>query len=67
LTRKALGLIHLRTLAASTFTSHGIGLDYAHKKYSSQQVVEYWITLARRVVADTSKRPEQPERTPGVQ
>jgi hypothetical protein len=57
-----------RNLAAAFIaTCHGIGLDYARKKYADQPVGEYWITMARKVIADLSKRPTQPERTPRIQ
>jgi len=47
-----------RNLAAAFIaTSHGIGLDYARKKYADQPVGEYWIALARTVIADMSNRP----------
>ena len=56
-----------RNLAAAFIaTSHGIGLDYARKKYADQPVGEYWIALARTVIADMSNRPTQPERTPVI-
>jgi hypothetical protein len=57
-----------RNLAAAFIaTCHGIGLDYARKKYADQPVGEYWIALARKVIADLSKRPEEPRRTPTIQ
>jgi len=57
-----------RNLAAAFIaTCHGIGLDYARKKYADQPVGEYWIALARKVIADLSNRPEAPERTPTIQ
>jgi len=57
-----------RNLAAAFIAAcHGIGLDYARKKYADQPVGEYWIALARMVIADQSKRAVQPERTPTIQ
>ena len=48
-------------------TCHGIGLDYARKKYAGEPVGEYWITLARKVTADLSKSRLEPQRTPTQQ
>ena len=49
-----------RNLAAAFIaTCHGIGSDYARKKYASQPVGEYWIALARKVIADLSNRSHQ--------
>jgi hypothetical protein len=57
-----------RNLAAAFIaTCQGIGLDYARKKYTSQPVGEYWIALARKVIADTSERPARPACTPRIQ
>jgi hypothetical protein len=56
-----------RNLAAAFIaTRQGIGLDYARKKYAGQPVGEYWIALARMVIADQSKRPAHTERTPTI-
>src|SRR6266849_6333107 len=53
-----------RNLAAAFIaTCHGIGLDYARKKYAGEPVGEYWIALARKVNADLSKSPLEPQRT----
>jgi hypothetical protein len=57
-----------RNLAAAFIaTSHGIGLDYARKKYAGQPVGKYWIALARKVIADTNNSPVEPERIPTIQ
>jgi len=57
-----------RNLAAAFIaTCHGIGLDYARKKYAGESVGEYWIALARKVTADLSKSPVEPERTHTIQ
>ena len=57
-----------RNLAAAFIaTYHGIGLDYARKKYAGEPVGEYWIALAREVTADLSKSPLEPQRTPTIQ
>jgi hypothetical protein len=42
-------------------------LDYARKKYAGQPVGDYWISLARMVIADQSERPARAERTPTIQ
>ena len=57
-----------RNLAAAFIaTRHGIGLDYARKKYAVEPIGEYWIALARKVTADLSKSPLEPQRTPTIQ
>ncbi len=57
-----------RNLAAAFIaTCHGIGLDYARKKYAAELVGEYWIALARKVTADLIKSPLEPQRTPTIQ
>jgi len=35
--------------------SHGIGLDYAHKKYAHMPVGPFWIEVARMVSAGTAQ------------
>ena len=57
-----------RNLAAAFIAiCHGIGLDYARKKYAGEPVGDYWIALARKVIADLSESPVEPERTPTIQ
>jgi hypothetical protein len=57
-----------RNLAAAFIaTCHGIGLDYARKKYAGEPVGEYWIALARKVTADLIKSPVEPQHTPTIQ
>ena len=57
-----------RNLAAAFIaTSHGIGLEYARKKYAHEPVGDYWITLARIVTADFAKRSAQPVSRPTIQ
>ena len=57
-----------RNLAAAFIaTCHGIGLDYARKKYAGEPVGEYWIALARKVTADLSKSRVEPQRSPTIQ
>jgi hypothetical protein len=48
-------------------TCHGIGLDYARKKYAGEPLGAYWIALARKVIADLSKSPVEPQRIPTIQ
>ena len=56
-----------RNLAAAFIaTCHGIGLDYARKKYGGQPVGQYWIALARKVAKDMSTRAIEPERIPTI-
>jgi hypothetical protein len=57
-----------RNLAAAFIgTCHGIGLDYARKKSASQPVGEYWIALARKVIADLNQKSAQPTRALPIQ
>jgi len=35
--------------------SHGIGMDYAHKKYAHMPVGPFWIEVARMVSAGTAQ------------
>jgi hypothetical protein len=53
-----------RNLAAAFIaTCHGIGLDYARKKYAAEPVGEYWIALARKVIADMGACDRKPRST----
>jgi hypothetical protein len=36
--------------------SHGIGMDYARKKYADVPVGAFWVDIARQVIAHMSKR-----------
>ena len=57
-----------RNLAAAFIaTCHGIGLDYARKKYADEPVGQYWITLGRKVTADMIKRAIEPDRRSTIQ
>jgi hypothetical protein len=56
-----------RNLAAAFIAACHIGLDYTRRKYADQPVGEYWIALARTVIADPSNCPAPPERTPIIQ
>jgi len=61
--------VHLgRNLAAAFIaTCHGIGVDYARKKYADEPVGEYWIALARKVTADMGKSAARPDRISSIQ
>ena len=53
-----------RNLAAAFIaTQHGIGLDYARKKYAHEAVGEFWISLARMVIEHLAHNPVLPPRT----
>jgi hypothetical protein len=41
--------------------SHGIGMDYARKKYADVPVGTFWLDIARQVIAHMAKRGGQPE------
>ena len=41
--------------------SHGIGMDYARKKYAHMPVGSFWIDIARQVIAHMAQRGGQPE------
>jgi hypothetical protein len=47
--------------------SHGIGMDYARKKYADVPVGAFWIDIARQVIAHMSKGSGQPEFSARVQ
>ena len=36
--------------------SHGIGMDYARKKYADVPVGAFWVDIARQVIAHMAKR-----------
>jgi len=40
--------------------SHGIGMDYARKKYAHMPVGPFWIEVARMVSAGTAQANERP-------
>ena len=49
-----------RYLASAFITySHGIGMDYARKKYAHMPVGPFWIEVARIVSAGTAQANEQ--------
>jgi hypothetical protein len=57
-----------RNLAAAFIaTTHGIGLDYARRKYAGEPVGQYWIELARRITSELSMRDAGQERSFTVQ
>jgi hypothetical protein len=41
--------------------SHGIGMDYARKKYAHMPVGDFWVYIARQVIAHMAQRAEQPD------
>jgi hypothetical protein len=41
--------------------SHGIGMDYARKKYAHMPVASFWVDIARQVIAHMANRSGQPE------
>jgi hypothetical protein len=51
-----------RYLAAAFIAqSHGIGMDYARKKYAHMPVGSFWVDVARQVIAHMTNRGGQPE------
>ena len=53
--------INLARYLASAFIaySHGIGMDYARKKYAHMPVGPFWIEVARMVSAGTAQANER--------
>ena len=53
--------MRLARYLASAFVaySHGIGMDYAHKKYAHMPVGPFWIEVARLVSAGTTEAVER--------
>jgi hypothetical protein len=50
-----------RNLAAAYIAmQHGIGMDYARKKYADEPAGEFWISVARMVIDQLTMRPVQP-------
>jgi hypothetical protein len=47
--------------------SHGIGMDYARKKYADVPVGSFWVDIARQVIAHMAKGDRQPEISPTIQ
>ena len=57
-----------RNLAAAFICARtGIGLAYARKTYADEPVGEYWIALARMVIADDSRHVARRKRAPKIQ
>ncbi|HET6207553.1 MAG TPA: hypothetical protein VFD98_12145 [Terracidiphilus sp.] len=50
--------------AAFIATQHGIGLDYARKKYAHEPVGAFWVSLARMVLDHLAQHPSMPPRKP---
>ena len=55
--------MQLARYLASAFIaySHGIGMDYARKKYAHMPVRAFWIDIARQVIEHMAKRGGQPD------
>jgi hypothetical protein len=47
--------------------SHGIGMDYARKKYAHMPVGAFWVDIARQVIAHTAKGGGQPDFSATIQ
>ena len=47
--------------------SHGIGMDYARKKYAHMPVGSFWVDIARQVIAHVSQRGEEPDISDTIQ
>jgi len=54
-----------RNLAAAYIAAqHGIGMDYARKKYAIEPVDEFWMSAASMVIEHFQQHPALPPRTP---
>jgi hypothetical protein len=54
-----------RNLAAAYIAmQHGIGMDYARKKYAHEPVGQFWISVARMVVEHFARHAPRPPRDP---
>lgn len=49
--------------AAFIATQHGIGVDYARKKYANEPVDELWMSAASMVIEHFQQHPALPPRT----
>jgi len=47
--------------------SHGIGMDYAYKKYAHMPVGAFWIDIARQVIDHTAKSGGKPDVSATIQ
>jgi hypothetical protein len=47
--------------------SHGIGMDYARKKYAHMPVGAFWRDIARRVIDHTAKTGGRPDFSATIQ
>jgi hypothetical protein len=47
--------------------SHGIGMDYARKKYAHMPVGAFWVDIARQVIAHAAQGGVQPESSTTIQ
>jgi hypothetical protein len=61
--------LHVARCLAVAFIaqSHGIGMDYARKKYAHMPVGSFWVDIARQVIAHMSKRGGQAEFSTTIQ
>jgi hypothetical protein len=61
--------LHVARYLAVAFIaqSHGIGMDYARKKYSHMPVGSFWVDIARQVIAHMAKGSGQPEFSATIQ
>jgi hypothetical protein len=47
--------------------SHGIGMDYARRKYAHMPVASFWVDIARQVIAHMAQRGGQPDFSATIQ
>jgi hypothetical protein len=47
--------------------SHGIGMDYARKKYAHMPVGSFWVDIARQVIAHMQQGGGQPDFSATIQ
>ncbi len=47
--------------------SHGIGMDYARKKYAHMPVGSFWVDIARQVIAHMAQRGGEPDFSATIQ
>jgi hypothetical protein len=61
--------LHVARYLAVAFIaqSHGIGMDYARKKYAHMPVGSFWVDIARQVIAHMADRGGQPEFSTTIQ
>ena len=61
--------LHVARYLASAFIaqSHGIGMDYARKRYAHMPVGAFWVDIARQGIAHMAKNDGQPEFSATIQ